>query len=323
MIGTEAISQTLAPFHIVPLRIDRPARSACRARGAGAKDRPPSGRDAGDELRRQLCKELLKQRCSATTVARRLSIHRRTLNRRLRSEGTGFRAIADEMRSAFAGHMLANTELPPAHIAAALDFSEPAAFTHAFRRWSGGVPPSVWRAQKFTCKAWRRASNLSRCRRPIGKRGSLKLFLSNRCASPPRGSLRAARGRSAPLAVGATPALAERRASEPLRPPFAIDWRARSRRSGSSAITRRRRLIASGLSSHPIDRRSASTSETAQSMSSSLAMICGSPPILAPDGQGLNREFSPAALTLVTPQGEPEREGAPIAAPARRTAQRR
>ena len=49
--------------------------------------------------------------------------------------------------------------------------------------------------------------------------------------------------------------------------------RARSRRSGFSAITRRRRLMASGLSSHPIDRRSASTSENAQSMSSSLAMI--------------------------------------------------
>jgi AraC-like DNA-binding protein len=33
------------------------------------------------------------------------------------------------------------------HIAAALDFSEPAAFTRAFRRWSGGVTPSAWRAQ--------------------------------------------------------------------------------------------------------------------------------------------------------------------------------
>ena len=104
--------------------------------------------DAADELRRQLCKTLLKQKCSATTMARRLSTHRRTLNRRLRSEGTGFRAIADEMRSALARHMLADTELPLVHIAAALDFSEPAAFTHAFRRWSGGVPPSVWRAQQ-------------------------------------------------------------------------------------------------------------------------------------------------------------------------------
>jgi AraC-like DNA-binding protein len=104
--------------------------------------------DATDELRRQLCKSLLDEKCSAITMARRLSIHRRTLNRRLRSEGTDFQTIADEMRSALARHMLADTELPLAHIAAALDFSEPAAFTHAFRRWSGGVPPSVWRAQR-------------------------------------------------------------------------------------------------------------------------------------------------------------------------------
>jgi AraC-like DNA-binding protein len=104
--------------------------------------------DAVDDLRRQLCTELLKEKCSATTMARRLSMHRRTLNRRLKSKGTGFQTIADEMRSAIACHMLADTELPLAHIAAALDFSEPAAFTHAFRRWSGGVPPSVWRAQR-------------------------------------------------------------------------------------------------------------------------------------------------------------------------------
>ena len=76
-------------------------------------------------LRRQLCKKLLKGNCSATTMARRLSMHRRTLNRRLKSEGTAFQAIADEMRSALARHMLADTELPLAHIAAALDFSDP------------------------------------------------------------------------------------------------------------------------------------------------------------------------------------------------------
>jgi AraC-like DNA-binding protein len=103
--------------------------------------------DAADELRRQLCTELLKAKCSAQTAARRLSIHRRTLNRRLSSERTGFKAIADEMRAALARQLLADTELSLAHIAAALDFSEAAAFTHAFRRWSGGVPPSVWRAQ--------------------------------------------------------------------------------------------------------------------------------------------------------------------------------
>jgi AraC-like DNA-binding protein len=90
-----------------------------------------SPHDAADELRRQLCTELLKAKCSAEAMAGRLSIHRRTLNRRLSSEGTGFKAIADEMRAALARQLLADTELSLAHIAAALDYSEAAAFTHA------------------------------------------------------------------------------------------------------------------------------------------------------------------------------------------------
>ena len=49
--------------------------------------------------------------------------------------------------------MLADTELPLAHIAAALDFSEPAAFTHAFRRWSGRVPSRVSGVLRDPCNA--------------------------------------------------------------------------------------------------------------------------------------------------------------------------
>jgi len=105
--------------------------------------------DAADELRRQLCTDPLKRKWTADRMAGRLSMHRRTLNRRLKSEGTGFQTIVDEMRSAVARHLLADTELPLAHIAAALDFSEPAAFTHAFRRWSGGVSPSAWRTASY------------------------------------------------------------------------------------------------------------------------------------------------------------------------------
>ena len=48
--------------------------------------------------RDEYCRTLgLKAKCSAETAARRLSIHRRTLNRRLSSERTGFKAIADEI----------------------------------------------------------------------------------------------------------------------------------------------------------------------------------------------------------------------------------
>ncbi|WP_431310832.1 hypothetical protein [Methylobacterium oxalidis] len=39
-----------------------------------------------------------------------------------------------------------------AQISAILHFSEPAAFTHAFRRWSG-TTPSAWRQANPSCDA--------------------------------------------------------------------------------------------------------------------------------------------------------------------------
>ena len=106
-------------------------------------------KDLTGEVRRLLRVELLKTRGPAARIARLLSIHRRTLNRHLQAEGTGFKTVADELRSVIARQLLADTDLPVVQISAALDFSEPAAFTRAFRRWSG-VAPSTWRAKGKT-----------------------------------------------------------------------------------------------------------------------------------------------------------------------------
>ena len=102
--------------------------------------------DFKDELRRILRSTLLNRNCSADTIANRFSMHRRTLNRRLRAEGTGFRTIVEEMRFEIACQMLAGTTMPFIQIAAALSFSEASAFSRAFRRWSGQTP-TAWRAQ--------------------------------------------------------------------------------------------------------------------------------------------------------------------------------
>ena len=102
--------------------------------------------DFKDELRRILRSTLLNRNCSADTIANLFSMHRRTLNRRLRGEGTGFRTIVEEMRFEIACQMLAGTTMPFIQIAAALSFSEASAFSRAFRRWSGQTP-TAWRAQ--------------------------------------------------------------------------------------------------------------------------------------------------------------------------------
>nr|WP_244413556.1 AraC family transcriptional regulator [Methylorubrum extorquens] len=97
-----------------------------------------------DKLREYLQTAVTQQRCRVERVARLRLVNRRTLSRHLQAEGTSFRRLANEAQFRVAKQLLIDTSLALGQISAALDFSEPAAFTHAFRRWSG-VTPSAWR----------------------------------------------------------------------------------------------------------------------------------------------------------------------------------
>ncbi|MER2269845.1 AraC family transcriptional regulator [Methylobacterium oxalidis] len=97
-----------------------------------------------DKLRDYLQTAVTRQRCNAERVARLKLLNRRTMSRRLRAEGTSFRQLANAARFRVAKQLLADTGMDLAQISDCLDFSEPAAFTHAFRRWSG-TTPSAWR----------------------------------------------------------------------------------------------------------------------------------------------------------------------------------
>lgn len=98
-------------------------------------------------VRRLLRKRLLREPCSAEGIAELLAMHRRTLSRHLSGEGTGFREIANEVRFELARRLLADAEFSLAQIASALGYSEPSAFTRAFRRWSGQTP-TAWRTER-------------------------------------------------------------------------------------------------------------------------------------------------------------------------------
>jgi AraC-like DNA-binding protein len=127
-------------------------------------DEPNLSHDFGSitgDLRRVLRTELLRGTCSANTVARFFSMHRRTLHRHLRMEGFAFRQVADEIRFEIACELLENTYMALSQVAAALQYSELSAFTRAFRRWSG-QSPSAWRASH---------SRVRKSRRPHKPRG--------------------------------------------------------------------------------------------------------------------------------------------------------
>ena len=77
---------------------------------------------------------------SIDKVARTLGMSRQTLYRRLKAEGVTFEEILDAKRRSLAIRYLGLNRLSVKAVAYKLGFSEPAAFSRAFKRWTGVSP---------------------------------------------------------------------------------------------------------------------------------------------------------------------------------------
>ena len=73
-------------------------------------------------------------------VARALGYSRQTLYRRLKAEGATFEEVLDGLRKRLALRLLREERLPVKEVAWRLGFSDPAAFSRAFKRWTGASP---------------------------------------------------------------------------------------------------------------------------------------------------------------------------------------
>ena len=99
-----------------------------------------------EQVRRALRTLLVRGSASGDDVAQMLSMHRRTLNRRLHAEGTTFQRVLDEIRYAVARQLLSDTGAALDDIAASLGYSGVCPFMRSFRRWSG-TTPGRWRRE--------------------------------------------------------------------------------------------------------------------------------------------------------------------------------
>ena len=79
-------------------------------------------------------------------IASRLHVTSRTLRRKLGEEGTSFQQLKNEVRRDTAIQYLSLPKAPISKISQRLGFSEPAAFSRAFKQWTG-VSPSAYRFQ--------------------------------------------------------------------------------------------------------------------------------------------------------------------------------
>ncbi|NIB42892.1 AraC family transcriptional regulator [Pseudomaricurvus alkylphenolicus] len=90
--------------------------------------------------------QLHKQECQLETLAARLKLHPKKLQRSLESEGWTFRRLKAEIRLDMAEHYLKDSDLPLTTLADILGFSELSGLTRAFKH-RHGISPQRWRRQ--------------------------------------------------------------------------------------------------------------------------------------------------------------------------------
>lgn len=80
---------------------------------------------------------------SMDRLAAAMGLSRQTLFRKLRAEGTSFEKLHDELRHKLALHYLAGRKVSVNETAYLVGFSDPAAFSRAFKRWTGRSPKAL------------------------------------------------------------------------------------------------------------------------------------------------------------------------------------
>jgi AraC-like DNA-binding protein len=107
---------------------------------------PPRDPSLSAQVTRVLRDVLRSDDANIDHVSRRLGLTPRSVQRRLKDEGTSFQALRESVRRELAGRYL-DEDLSIAEISFLLGFSEPSAFFRAFKRWTG-LTPIESRAQR-------------------------------------------------------------------------------------------------------------------------------------------------------------------------------
>ena len=102
-----------------------------------------SARSARGDVEAALLPILHTGQASAERIAAQMGISRQTLFRRLKAEGTSFKAVLDALRCRMATHYLRGQKASVNETAYLVGFSDPPAFSRAFKRWTGQSPRDI------------------------------------------------------------------------------------------------------------------------------------------------------------------------------------
>jgi AraC-like DNA-binding protein len=101
----------------------------------------PKGRNSlPDQVAAVIAQRLSSGEASLHEVARRLHLSDRTLRRRLQESGITFSELVSQVRCDLANDWLQRTDFNMKHISYLLGYSDAAAFSRAYKRWTGRSP---------------------------------------------------------------------------------------------------------------------------------------------------------------------------------------
>lgn len=136
---TYAKAATLAPFRNASGRL----REILAEHADGVLWRYRPMESLADAVRHEIDKVVGQSEPSSAAVARALGLSERTLRRRLRAESDGFRALVDDVKRQRALILVQDGRWNVGEVAARCGFSDGAALTRAFKRWTGDAPSQV------------------------------------------------------------------------------------------------------------------------------------------------------------------------------------
>lgn len=99
-----------------------------------------AGRTVGAKVESALMPILHLGDASIDSVSTQMAMSRQTLYRKLKAEGTTFEQLLDDLRQKLALHYLECKKVSVNETAYLVGFSDPSAFSRAFKRWTGESP---------------------------------------------------------------------------------------------------------------------------------------------------------------------------------------
>jgi AraC-like DNA-binding protein len=114
--------------------------SVLKERADSLLEKLESSKSTRSRVEDLLVKLMPSRAVGVDAIARKLGLSRQTLFRKLKAEGVTFEQVLDELRFSMAHDYLDVRKLSIKETAYQLGFSDPTAFSRAFKRWTGRTP---------------------------------------------------------------------------------------------------------------------------------------------------------------------------------------